>query len=523
MWTMPYAVSTMEKRLDEQTIELASFIAGRALATVTEPRDGSDPVVKLASPDELEAEFDKLTSIALGPEGSVDNAVLQEAVDLVIDRSVHTQHPRFFNQNFAGADPIAVVGDWLGSSLNTTLATYEMSPVFTLMENAVVGRLAELLGYREANSGKGMSNGLREPGGIMCPGGSTANMMALQLARHRKRPDSIRTGTGGERLTVFTSASGHYSTAKAAAVLGLGTDAVIKVADNADGSIDVAALAQAVQSSAERGEVPFAVVATAGTTVAGAFDNIRAMASVAADNDLWLHVDACFGGAALFSQRTRNLLDGVELTDSFVWNPHKVMGLTQQCTMLAVAEPERLDACFSSKADYLFQPDKLNTELDSGDRTFLCARRVDALKLWLTWKARGETGFAARVDHAMDMADHVRTRIAESAGSMVQMVPGSYVNVVFLWLPEELRQGSPWDPAQLSEDQLNALHSVAPRIKARMQAEGTAMVGYQPTDGLNTFRLLFMNPVVTAADVDETLRLIDDYGRQEWSALMAER
>ncbi len=521
MRIMAYPGLAMGTQTDRQTEQLVSYIAARALETVVEHRHGSDPVVKLASPDELQSEFDQVSSLALGPHDSVDNATLQQAVDLIIDRSVHTAHPRFFNQNFAGADPIAVAGDWLGSALNTTLATFEMAPVFTLMENAVVGRLAELLGYRPTTVETDANDPLRSAAGIMCPGGSTANMMALQLARHRKRPDSIRVGTGGERLTIFASASSHYSTGKAAAVLGLGTDSVIKVADGPDGTMDVAALSVAVQDSKDRGEVPFAAVATAGTTVTGAFDDLRAMATVAAEHDLWLHVDACFGGAALFSPRTRHLLDGVELTDSFVWNPHKVMGLTQQCTLLAVAEPERLDACFSSKADYLFQPDKLNAELDSGDRTFLCARRVDALKLWLTWKARGETGFTARVDHAMDLADHVRARIAQSDGQFVKMAPGSYVNVVFQWLPKELRSGPDWNPSQLSDDEREALHAVAPRIKARMQTEGTAMVGYQPTDGLNTFRLLFMNPAVTIDDVDETLRLIDDYGQQEWAAAAA--
>ncbi len=493
--------------------ELVNYVAGRALDTVVDSRDRHDPVVKLASPAELQQLFAQAAPLDLKADDVPDNAALIAAVDLVIDRSVHTRHPRFFNQNFAGADPVAIVGDWLAASLNTTLATYEMAPVFTLMENAVLSRLAELVGYRSATNS---ANQLESPAGVMCPGGSTANMMALQLARHRKRPDSIRTGTGGERLTIFTSASGHYSTSKAAAVLGLGTEAVVKVPDGPDGSMDAVALRNAVEASKAAGQVPFAIVATAGTTVTGAFDDLDALADVAEEFDLWLHVDACFGGAALFSPRIHHLLDGVDRTDSFVWNPHKMMGLTQQCTLFVVSEPERLDACFSSKADYLFQPDKLNAELDSGDRTFLCARRVDALKIWLTWKARGDSGFTERTNHALDLADYTRAAIANSDGRFVVVAPGPYVNVVFRWLPPVLRNTTS-SIDDLSPQLRQALHDVAPGIKARMQTEGTAMVGYQPIHGLNAFRLLFMNPEVTTDDVDETLRLIDAYGEHEWA------
>ena len=118
-----------------------------------------------------------------------------------------------------------------------------------------------------------------------------------------------------------------------------------------------------------------------------------------------------------------------------VWNLHKMMGVTQQCTALLLREPERLDSCFSSGAEYLFQPDKQFGEWDSGDRTYQCGRRVDALKLWLTWKTRGDDGFAARIDHAVAMADFARMVIGTSDGAFVPVVDTGFTNVVFLWVP----------------------------------------------------------------------------------------
>lgn len=493
----------MSNQLEEQ-------IARRALAYVLDPPDGPNEVVRLASPDDLLAAFESSVGLAFGDDAPAepDSAVLA-AVDTVIEYSVHTSHPRFMNQNFAGPDPVSVVGDWLGAALNTTGATFEAAPVFTLMESAVLTKLARVAGYLDGE----VDDDALAPG-LFCPGGSTATLYALQLARHRHQPDLVRVGANGDRLTLFVSKAGHYSAAKSAALLGLGTDAVIEVDSDRDGAIVPAALDRAVRDSRRAGDVPFAVIGTSGTTVTSAFDDLDALADICESNDLWLHVDGCYGGSALFSDAHRHLLAGVERSDSFVWNLHKMMGMTQQCTALLVREPRQLAPCFATEADYLFQPDKLHADHDLGDRTFQCARRVDALKLWLAWKHHGDRGFATRVEHAVRMAEHTRSRIAESAGEFVPVVSGTFTNVVFAWVPPHLRPLGldPDSIAALPAEVSDALHSIPPKVKASMQAEGTAMVGFQPISGLNTFRMLFMNPKVTEDDVDAILGRIAEYG-----------
>ena len=283
---------------------------------------------------------------------------------------------------------------------------------------------------------------------------------------------------------------------------------MVKVEADADGAIVPVALAAAIDRAIADGAEPLAVIATSGTTVTAAFDDLGAVADVCDRTGTWLHVDGCYGGSALFSPTHRHRLAGVERSDSFVWNLHKMMGITQQCTALLVRDPARLDACFGTGADYLFQPDKLHGEWDTGDRTFQCARRVDALKLWLTWKARGDDGFAARIDAAVDRADHARAAIAAS-DAFVPVVEGGFTNVVFAWVPPDLR---PFDLATMDDTTRARLHDRAPAIKARMQAAGTALVGYQPVHELNAFRFIVMNPAVTDDDVDAVLRLIDEYG-----------
>ena len=490
---------------------LEEEIAGRALRYVVDPPSGTSDVINFASPEDLLLAFDATVGLSFDePAPAETDEAIVAAVDLVIEHSVHTSHPRFLNQNFAGPDAVSVVGDWLGAALNTTGATFEAAPVFTLMESAVLSKLGRIAGYLGAVEDLVPTL----PPGLFCPGGSTATLYALQLARHRKRPDIVRVGGTGERLTLFVSDAGHYAATKSAALLGLGTEAVVKVESDEAGAMIPSALETAVLASENAGDVPFAVIGTAGTTVTSAFDDLNKLAGICEAHGLWLHVDGCYGGSALFSELHRHLLAGVERSDSFVWNLHKMMGMTQQCTALLVREPNQLADCFASKAEYLFQPDKLHADYDSGDRTFQCARRIDVLKLWLAWKHHGDAGFAARIDHAVDMATHTRARIDASGGTFSTVVAGDFTNVVFAWVPPSLRplDLSPELIGDLQPSTREALHILPPRIKAQMQAHGTAMVGFQPIAGLNTFRMLFMNPNVTTHDVDAILDLIDEYG-----------
>lgn len=493
--------------------QIAMEVAQLALDFVLDPPRGDDRVVEHASPDRLVEAFATSVGMAFDDvELAHSGTSVIEAVEQVIRFSVHTSSPRFINQNFAGPDPIAVVGDWLAAALNTTPATFEAAPVFTLMENALIHKLARIAGY-VASSAPAAKVGAAIAPGLFCPGGSTATLYALQLARHRQQPDISTAGASSERLVLFVSESGHYAAEKSAALLGLGSNAVIKIGCDSGRAMIPELLEQAIVGADERGEVPFAVIGTAGTTVTSAFDDLNAVADICDRYSLWFHVDGCYGGSALFSASEAVHLAGVERSDSFVWNLHKMMGMTQQCTVLLIKRPAQLTQCFAAGADYLFQPDKQYGEYDSGDRTFQCARRVDALKLWLAWKVHGDQGFCERIDHAVAIADYARSVVAESDGAFVELA-GSFTNVVFLWVPEELR---PFSIDAATAEHRRCLHELAPRIKTRMQAEGTMLVGYQPVDGLNAFRMLFMNPSVQQDDVDAMFAHLASYGEQEWS------
>ena len=134
------------------------------------------------------------------------------------------------------------------------------------------------------------------------------------------------------------------------------------------------------------------------------------------------------------------------------------------------------------------------------------------LKLWVAWKAHGDAGFAARIDHAMAIADYTRQQIAAIDGAFVSIVFGSFTNVVFARVPPELRPLATSDPADLDDQVRTQLHHPPPRIKARMQAEGTGMIGFQPVHGMNTFRMVCMSTKLQTAEIDSLLHAIDQYG-----------
>ena len=481
-------------------VEPVRAIAQLALDHVMNPPGGDDRVIDWGSPQDLLADFASTIGLDFATdEPAAAASDLVAAAKRVLARSVHTNHPRFVNQNYAGADPLAVVGDWLGAALNTAHTTFEIAPIFMLMERALLDKMARLVGWDPDPE---------QPAGLMCAGGSIAGMHGLQLARTARDPNSIDRGHDGTPLRLLVSASAHYSTAKMAAVMGFGRNAVQAIATTPDGAMDLDALDTAL---AEGPEV-LAVVATAGTTVTGAFDPLDEIAARCAEHGIWMHVDGAFGCAALFSQRQRWRCKGIEKADSVAWNLHKMAGVTQQCSVLLVADPSRLHPTFASGADYLFQDDKLFGGYDSGDQNIHCGRRNDVLKAWLMWKGRGDAGMAHRIDHAVALANHVRVQI-EERDDFAAIVAGDFVTSTCLWVPPEIR---PLDLAALATEQHATLHSIAPAAKALMQAQGAALIGYQPVNGINCFRLIFMNPDVSFDDADRLLDLIAEHSEAAW-------
>eukprot|EP00062_Callorhinchus_milii_P005568 gi/632945142/ref/XP_007887890.1/ PREDICTED: glutamate decarboxylase-like protein 1 [Callorhinchus milii] len=454
--------------------------------------DINEKVCEWQPPEELKKRLD----LELRDTGEPHAHLLQRCRD-VIKYSVKTSHPRFFNQLYAGMDHYSLVARFVTEALNPSVYTYEVSPVFVLMEDAVLKKMREFIGWAEGD-------------GIFSPGGSVSNMYAVNLARYKFCPDFKENGLSGvPPLAMFTSEECHYSVKKAAAFLGIGTRNVYVVTADERGKMIPQELEKEIQKAKAEGSLPFLVIATAGTTVLGAFDPLNEIANICEAHGLWFHVDASWGGSALMSKKHRFLLNGIHRADSVAWNPHKMlMAGIQCCAFLLKDSTGLISRCHSAQAMYLFQKDKFyDVEYDKGDKSIQCSRRADSFKFWLTWKAVGTNGLEERVNRAFASARYLTDEIKKRKEFKLILEP-EYTNVCFWYIPPSLRN-SPED-----EEFWQKLHNVAPVIKERMMKKGSMMVGYQPhRDKVNFFRQIIISPLVRREDMDFVLNEIDALGK----------
>lgn len=457
-------------------------------------RKGTDVTQKVCDWKEP-PELRELLDLELRERGEPAGRLLGRCRD-VVRYSVRTGHPRFFNQLFSGLDPHALAGRVLTEALNTSPYTYEVAPVFVLMEEVVLAKLRELVGWSSGD-------------GVFSPGGSFSNIYAMNVARFHRFPASRREGARAlPRLVLFASRESHFSIQKGAALLGIGTDNVRPVGTDERGKMIPEELEKEIGRAKAEGAEPFFVCATAGSTVLGAFDPLGAIAHLCRRHGLWFHVDAAWGGSALLSGQHRHLLAGIERADSVAWNPHKMLAVGLQCSALLLRDASGLlQRCHGAAAPYLFQPDKFyDVTYDTGDKTPQCGRRVDAFKLWLLWKAVGTEGLARRVQRAFACTRYLAQEMKRRDGFQLVLEP-EFINLCFWFVPPSLRgrEGSP--------DYWSRLGKVAPAIKERMMRKGSMMVGYQPHGAkVNFFRQIVTNPAVTKDDLDFFLDEIERLG-----------
>jgi len=407
---------------------------------------------------------------------SSDFRQIKILVDKYLEHAVKTNSPRFYNQLFSGFSVTGYIGELISTITNNSMYTFEMSPVATLMEMELLKKMSGLVGYR---------NG----GGTFVPGGSSGNFLAMLAARQHCMPETMSTGLFGfSPMTVFVSKDCHYSMVKSANQLGIGTSNIIKVDVDSLGRMDPEALDQAIQASLHKGSKPFFVGATAGTTVRGCFDPIEEISKVCKKYNIWFHIDASWGGSALLSNQHKHLLAGSKNSDSFTWCPHKAMAQPLMCTAILFKNPEILVKINDVEGtEYLFHNED-NKEPDLGKQSLQCGRRVDVLKLWLTWKYYGDSGYEKNIDHLFDMARYAEKQVNLSE-ILKQVSDVPYLNICFQI-----------QPASISNSQVDRF-TIAVRDELFKNAD--AMVNYAEIEGRTCIRLVTANYDLKKEHIDQ--------------------
>lgn len=280
-----------------------------------------------------------------------------------------------------------------------------MSPALTVVEKVTGRTLANLFGFTGPAAG-----------GITCQGGSSSNLTSLVVARNTLFPDCKSVGSGKHDFVVFTSAHGHYSVEKNAMICGIGADGVWPVPVDDEGRMRPDALRQAALRAKQQRRTPLYVNATAGTTVRGSFEPFEEVSKVCKEFNMWMHIDASWGGPVIFSRQQRWKLRGSHLADSITVNPHKMMNVPATCSFLLGPDMRTFRQANSTKAGYLFHGSSDEETWDLADLTLQCGRRGDSLKLALAWLYYGADGFERQVDHAFDMATYL-SKLLRSSGN----------------------------------------------------------------------------------------------------------
>ena len=361
------------------------------------------------------------------PEAGAGAEGFLEQVRKVLQYSVNTWDQGFLSKLYGATDAPGIAAELILAALNTNVHVYEVSPALTLIEKTVARSLASLFGFRGPHAG-----------GISVQGGSASNTTSIVIARNTLFPETKKAGIG-KSYVLFTSAHGHYSVEKAAQMLGFGSDAVWSVPVDSKGCMDPNALSALVRKAKDESRYPFYVNATAGTTVLGSYDPVRAISRVCRENNLWLHIDASWGGPAIFSTEHAHKLDGSHLVDSIAINPHKMMGVPLTCSFLLAQDLRQFHAANTLPASYLFHTDSDNASqpsevYDLADLTLQCGRRGDSLKLYLGWVYHGTEGYRRQIDNAFATAAHLASLVAgHSELVLVSANPPPCLQVCFFY------------------------------------------------------------------------------------------
>ncbi|KAH9905959.1 PLP-dependent transferase [Xylariomycetidae sp. FL2044] len=425
---------------------------------------------------------------------------LLETVRDVLRYSVNTWDQGFMDKLYSSTNAVGVVSELLLSVLNTNVHVYQVSPALTIIEKTTAKQLAALFGLTGPRAG-----------GVTCQGGSGSNLTSLVIARNTLYPETREGGNGGRAFVLFTSAHGHYSVEKAATTCGMGRSSVRSVAVDGEGRMDAAALRRAVLRARGEGGTPLYVNATAGTTVLGSYDPLDAVADVCAEFGMWMHVDASWGGPAVFSLSAarRRKLAGSGRADSVTVNPHKMLNVPVTCSFLLTDDVAVFHRANTLPAGYLFHGadagDSGGSEVwDLADLTLQCGRRGDSLKMALAWVFYGRDGLGRQVDHAFEMAGYLAGVVAAKREyfSLVSSNPPPCLQVCFYYAPH----------GAVAEDKEENTR-ITKEIVGRLITERGFMIDYAPGEKGSFFRVV-VNCQTLKSTVDGLVKAIEEVGKE---------
>jgi len=442
------------------------------------------------------AELRERIQLDFTSQGLGNQAAIERAVEFFLKDSLSVHHPQCVAHLHCPSLVVSQAAEVLINATNQSMDSWDQSPSATIIEVKLIEWLRAQVGYQPGDAG------------VFTSGGTQSNLMGLMLARdaffarigHSVQQDGLPGDLS--KIKVFCSENAHFSVQKNMALMGLGYRSVTLVKTDRFARMDVNDLAEKIAQAQANGEQILAIVATAGTTDAGAIDPLPAIASLAAEHQIWVHVDAAWGGALLLSEKYRDYLDGIELVDSVTLDFHKQFFQTISCGAFLLKEARHYELM-------RYQAAYLNSEFDEAQgvpnlvsKSLQTTRRFDALKLWMGLEALGQQQYAEIIDHGVTLAQQVAQYVTEQPSLELVMEP-QLASVLFRYRPASLAGADDAAIALLNQ-----------KIGDALLDSGRANVGVTESDGVTCLKMTLLNPTVTLQDIQVLLALVETTAEQ---------
>lgn len=445
---------------------------------------GNDSPYSGKKPYEIEAELNEMPLASL--RGKTMEAVADELAEFVINDSINVHSPACIGHLHCPTLIPAVAAEMIIGTLNQSMDSWDQSSSATFVEERLIDWLCSQVGLPE------------QADGIFTSGGTQSNYMGLLLARDAfcKRVWGVDVQQQGlpveaKKLRILCSEAAHFTVRKSAAQLGLGERAVVTIKTDSNYRLSIAELNHQMSILEEQGLLPFAIVATCGTTDFGSIDPLHELSEAARENGIWLHVDAAYGGAMILSKDYKELISGIERADSITVDFHKLFYQPISCGAFLVSDSNSFQY-IQHHADYLNpREDEAEGMVHLVNKSVQTTRRFDALKLWMSLKVVGLDTFAEMIDYTCHLAREVAAKIDKEEGFTVLNKEPELNAVVFRYSPKG------------ESDQLvNLLNK---QIQQELLKSGRAFLAKTRFDGQVYLKMTLLNPMTSLEHIEGIL------------------
>jgi glutamate/tyrosine decarboxylase-like PLP-dependent enzyme len=419
------------------------------------------------------------------PDFSQSESEIKESLQELFDLSMNPANPKYIGHMDSIPALWAIMGDYIASALNNNLLSLETSPLITQLEYSMTNQFSALFGLPNS------------AGGVMLSGGTLSNLQALLVARNTKL--KIKNGnifSLKKEPVIFTSEHSHTSIQKIGMMMGIGTENVLKIKTDKNSKMNIVDLELQIQKEIALGKQPFAIVATAGTTVSGNIDPLNDISEIADKYDLWLHIDAIYGGAVVFSDKYRHLINGIEKANSISFNPQKWMYVAKTCSMVLFRDFDKMVENFRISAPYMKAQ---NVYTNLGEINIQGTKYAEVVKLWLSLLSLGKEGYKRLIDFSFDLTDKFVREISKR--SYLKLASQPEMNLVCF-------RGEPTNHNSNESDIWNE------RLQDYLVRETDFFLSLPKYKNKLWLRTVLLNPFLTTNHIEDLFGHIDTFEKQ---------